>query len=257
MDSILFEEWVREVDRRFTKEGRKIVLLVANCPAHPSIDKLVSSKLIFLPPSTTSKDQPMDQGVIRSLKVHYKMMSIKKLIEATEKKKTLPEFSVLDTMQMLDLAWGKVTTKTVVNCFEKAGILKEKQSEALLDADDPFKDLQEQLDKFFPEGTTVNDIVSVDDSLTSTESLMTDDPILCDVLDEEGSETKDDTDGVSNEPISPQSSDARQALDVLRKYMLFSDNGEFIYKCLNEISVLVENELSAKLRHADIRRFFE
>ena len=50
-------------------------------------------------------------------------------------------------MQMLDLACGKVTTKTIVNYFEKAGISKERQSEALLDADDPCKDLQEQLDK--------------------------------------------------------------------------------------------------------------
>ena len=191
-------------------------------------------------------------------------MSIKKLIEAIEKKKTLPEFSILDAMQMLDLAWEKVTTKTVVKCFEKAGISKEKQSETLLDADDPFKDLQEQLAKlavynpeFFPEGTTANDIVSVDDSRTSTEPLMTDDAISCEVLDEEGSETEDDTDSVSNEPICPQSSDVRQALGVLRECMLFSDNGEFIHKCLNEISVLVENELSAKLRQADIRIFFE
>ena len=74
-------------------------------------------------------------------------MSIKKLIEAIEKKKPLPEFSLLDAMQMPDVAWGKVTTKTVVNCFEKAGISKEKQSQALLDAYDPFKDLQKQLDK--------------------------------------------------------------------------------------------------------------
>ena len=175
MGSILFEEWVREVDRPFTKEGRKMVLLVDNCPAHPSIDNFVSTELIFLLPNTTSKLQPMDQGVIRSLKAHYKTMSIKKLIEAIEKKKPLPEFSILDAMQMLDLAWGKVTTKTAVNCFEKTGISKEKQSEALLDADDPFKDLQEQLGKlavynleFFPEGTTANDIVSVDDSHTST-----------------------------------------------------------------------------------------
>ena len=165
---------------------------------------------------------------------------------------------------MLDLAWGKVTTKTVVNCFEKAGISKEKQSETLLDADDPFKDLQEQLDKlvvynpeFFPEEATANDIVSVDDSLTSTEPLMTDDTLLYEVLDEEGSETEDDTDGVSNEPICPQSSDVRQVLDVLREYMLFSDNGEFIHKFLNEISVLVENKLSTKLKQAVIRSFFE
>ena len=112
---------------------------VDNCPAHPSIDNLVSTELIFLPPNTTSKLQSMDQGLIRSLKAHYKTMSIKKLIEAIEKKKPLPEFSIPDAKQMLDLAWAKVTTKTVVSSFEKAGISKEKQSEALLDADDPLK----------------------------------------------------------------------------------------------------------------------
>ena len=38
-------------------------------------------------------------------------MSIKKLVEAIEKKKPPPEFSILDAMQMLDVAWGKFTTK--------------------------------------------------------------------------------------------------------------------------------------------------
>ena len=76
-DSMLFEEWVREVDSRVMEEGQKIVLLVNDCPAHPSIHNYVSTELIFLPFSTTSKLQPMDEGVIRSLKAHYKTMSIK------------------------------------------------------------------------------------------------------------------------------------------------------------------------------------
>ena len=97
----------------------------------------------------------------------------------------------------------------------------------------------------------------MDDPFTSTEPLTTDNAILCDVLDKEGSETDDDRDDVSTEPICPQPSDVPQALDVLREYMLFSDNGGFIHKCLNEISVLVENELPAKLRQADIRSFFQ
>ena len=84
---------------------------------------------------------------------------------------------------------------------------------------------------------------------------MTNDAILCNVLDEEGSEAENDTDDVSNKPIFPQSSDVRQALDVLRECMSFSDNWEFIHKFLNEISLLVENELSEKLRQADIRLF--
>ena len=132
----------------------------------------------------------------------------------------------------------------------------------MLGTEDLFKDLQEQWDKFavnnpkfFPEGTTANYIDCVDDSLISTKPLMTNDAILCNVLDEEGSEAENDTDDVSNKPIFPQASDVRQALDVLRECMSFSDNWEFIHKFLNEISLLVENELSEKLRQADIRLF--
>ena len=71
----------------------------------------------------------MDQGVIRSLKAYYKSLSVRKLIEAIEKNKPLPAFSILDAMRMLDVVWGKVTKETVVNCFAKAGISKEKQAE--------------------------------------------------------------------------------------------------------------------------------
>ena len=42
------------------------------------------------------------------------------------------------------------------------------------------------------------------------------------------------------------------------EYMLFSENAEFTHKYLNEMSVLVvENELWAKLRQADIQNFFQ
>ena len=57
--------------------------------------------------------------------------------------------------------------------------------------------------------------------------------------------------------ICPQSSDVREDVDVLREYMLFSDNGELIQKCLKKIRVSVENEFSAKLRQADIWSFFQ
>ena len=37
-------------------------------------------------------------------------------------------------MRMLVVAWGKVTAETVGNCFANAGISKEKQANAFLDA---------------------------------------------------------------------------------------------------------------------------
>ena len=253
MDGILFEDWVREIDRQFTKERRNIVLFVENCLARPTINNLVSIELIFLPPNTTSNLQPMDQGVIRSLKAHYRALSVRKWIDAIEKEKPLPEFSVLDAMPMLDVAWGKVKAETIGNCFAKAGISEKKQADALLDADDPFKDLQDQLDKlavhtseFFPEGTTAKDVVSMDDFVNTTEPIMNDEEIISNVLDEENLEAEEDKDGdvdILIEPTCPQSGDVRQALEVLRRYMVFSDNGVCIHKCINRINSIVENEL--------------
>ena len=64
MNSELFEEWVREQDEKFENEGRKVALIIDNCPAHLLIENLKSVALYFLPPNTTSALQPMDQVVI-------------------------------------------------------------------------------------------------------------------------------------------------------------------------------------------------
>ena len=85
----------------------------------------------------------MDHSVIRSLKAHYRALSVQKLIDSIEKKKPLSEFSILDPMQMLDVAWGKVKTETICSCFAKGGISEKKCADTLLDADDSFKDLKD------------------------------------------------------------------------------------------------------------------
>ena len=53
------------------KENRKVIIIVDNCPAHPIIEGLKAVELVFLLPNTTSKTQPMDRGMIRSLKAKY------------------------------------------------------------------------------------------------------------------------------------------------------------------------------------------
>ena len=101
MDSQIFEEWVRKLDRTFRMEGRKIALLIDNCPAHPSVSDLTNVQLVFLPPNTTSVLQPMDQGVIRSLKAHYRGRVVRRLCRALDKTKTLPKISILQAMKIL------------------------------------------------------------------------------------------------------------------------------------------------------------
>ena len=160
---------------------------------------------------------------------------------------------------------GEKLQKTVVNCFAKAGISKEKQVESLPEADDPFKDLQEQLDKlalhapeFFPEGTTAADVVSADDSVKNTEPVMTDDEILFDMLDQDDHAMEEgDNDTSYIQPSCPKSDAIRRALEVLREYMLFSENDECIDQCVSQINTILENELIAKLKQVDIREYFQ
>ena len=101
MDGKLFEEWLRELDRKFAFEGRNVGFVIDNCPVHPHIDNLKAIKLYFLPLNTTSKTQPMDQGVIHPLKAKYRKNVVRKIIQSVEKKKTLPKISLLQGMQML------------------------------------------------------------------------------------------------------------------------------------------------------------
>ena len=64
-------EWVKELDKKIEKDNRKVILIVDTCPAHRIIEGLKAAELVFLPPNTTSKIQPIDQGIIRSLKAKY------------------------------------------------------------------------------------------------------------------------------------------------------------------------------------------
>ena len=81
-------------------------------------------------------------------------------------------------MKMLDLAWQKIKTSSIVKCFAKAGISKNQQKSAQSDDDDPFRDQNqnriEKLGEFYPAGTTSEDVVSADEYVVCTVPLLTD-----------------------------------------------------------------------------------
>ena len=100
MDSILLEEWMRDVNKKFQAEGRKVALIIDNCPAHPVIENL-SRKISFLSPNTTTVSQPMDQEVIRCLKAHVRKRLVKLILRILDSSKTLPKVSLSTALQLL------------------------------------------------------------------------------------------------------------------------------------------------------------
>ena len=83
------------MDRKYATEGRKITSIIDNCPAHPEIENLKAIKLFFLPPNTTPLTQPMDQGVIRSLKAIYRKIVVREIIQCVEDNESLPRISLI------------------------------------------------------------------------------------------------------------------------------------------------------------------
>ena len=104
----------------------------------------------------------MDEGVIRSLKAKYRANVIRKYINAMESNKELSKITILDVMAMLEQSWFALPDTTVINCFKKAGILKESQQDSIQDTDDPFAQLSEMLDEL-----RALDLDLVPDSLTA------------------------------------------------------------------------------------------
>ncbi|KFD56002.1 hypothetical protein M513_03126 [Trichuris suis] len=93
---------VRGFQNSIGKSG-KVLLLADNSPAHPTPAQLNSihedETVHFLPPNVTPLIQPMDQGVIRSLKVHYR----RRLLEQLLCSGNLAAKSAPDFYKMVDL----------------------------------------------------------------------------------------------------------------------------------------------------------
>ena len=266
MSSELFEQWVRELDRKFKLEGRKIALIIDNCPAHPHIDGLQAIELFFLPPNTTSRLQPMDQGVIRSLKAHYRKMAAQRIIDAIDQGKTLPKISILQAMKQLVQAWDAVTAQTIVNCFAKSGFTEQLNYDI---EDDPFSDLMSTVDELrskdssqVPADVTPETIVSVDDDAIATQPYMSDQEIVDQILCVETPEIivdEDDDDDVENvndvEEEKPSSASVRAAMDTIISYSLFGEDREFKSKCIC-LADLLNKVLDEGKKQSTIHSFF-
>lgn len=84
MTSSKFESWLRKWDNELSRQGRKIALFIDNSTMHPKVQDLQCIQLVFLPPNTTSKIQPCDQGIINALKANYRKNMVNQLIQAMD-----------------------------------------------------------------------------------------------------------------------------------------------------------------------------
>ena len=229
MTGAIFTKWVTKFDRKCQRQRRKVALIIDNCPAHPKIQGLKAVTLIFLPPNTTSRTQPMDQGVIRSLKHHYRKQVIGKHLRAIDNDEEA-KINVLDALYFLQQAWNSVTQQTIANCYRHAGFKvadDDSQPDTSADDadDDPLDDIP--LARLIGSNISMEDYVSVDDDVPTCDDLseesIVDDIIAarsttCNADADDDDDDDEQTDGSSAEPPSVDS--ALAACETLRLFLL-------------------------------------
>jgi hypothetical protein len=86
---------------------------------------LTHVEVAFLPPNTTSHLQPLDAGVIKSFKAHYKRNYCRHILKLFEEGKDInkEKVNIKEAVDYLADAWENVSSDTIFNCWVKTGIL--------------------------------------------------------------------------------------------------------------------------------------
>ena len=154
-------------------------------------------------------------------------------------------------MKHLVSSWNAILKEIIVNIVKKSNISQSNQQAAVNDDDDPFKSLQEDLEKLHElDNDAIQPNLSAEsfadlDSEVVTPASFSNDDIIIEVIEGKNEESEDDQDDEeSTPPKRPSPNEAEDALETLRSLSMFSTRGDEIRSLvLNMESLLVRERI--------------
>ncbi|KAK8774506.1 hypothetical protein V5799_010962 [Amblyomma americanum] len=262
MTQSLFEDWLRKLDVRFKRDKRKVLMIVDNCPAHGDVEGLEAIRLEFLPPNTTAVLQPLDQGVIKCLKMNYRKLLLKRMLICMDNSMSY-SVTLLSSVGMLADAWSAVTSATIRNCFQHAFRIPGHTSDTLPDcARNEGEDcLQMESDEArlvlsalqaHNIAADLGEFAAADDNLCVCREDTLDD-LVAEVLPAQYSSESEEE---SEEQSSVTAAQAFHYLAEVRKFLTVEENSQEQLAALNGIENFVLNA-HVKKKQSTIHDFFK
>ena len=124
MTAPIFQCWLKGWNEELIKQKHEILLVIDNAPSHIVDDSGYSNiKVQFLPPNTMSQIQPLDQGIIRVTKCHYRKMICELYLDGIENKlqakQIMRDIDFVVACQTLVKSWNLVTDDLITKCFTR------------------------------------------------------------------------------------------------------------------------------------------
>lgn len=259
MNSHLFTNWIKDLDKNFRAKKRKICLLLDNCRAHAiDVQNLKAIKCVFLPPNTTAKMQPCDQGIIQCIKVRYRQEIVQKLVHCYDSKKKF-SVDILQAMVFLKNAWDSVSAKTIENCYRHAGFSSKEDSSinANKTPDITTAVVKAAKKRGLLNECDFNDYVCVDEQVI-TSGILTENDIVSDVKGDEDTDEYDiDDEQFENTRPIVSLAQASEALETLNTFLLQQENSASAMNSLHDVNKFWTNCNFQKMKQSTIVDYFK
>ena len=153
-----------------------------------------------------------------------------------------------------------------MNYFRKSEISTESQETAIAEDDDPFRELQDEIDdlrsvkpNLIEEDFDATSFANVDAEVIAVQPPPSDAEIVAELLETEGVSDDDDyhSGEVADEPVKcPDKNELLQVIDTFQRFSLFLDKGNTIQSYASRIESQVDQHFAKKKKkQASIRDF--
>lgn len=286
MNGSIFREWLLWFDLRMKSlHNDKVLLLIDGFSAHEAAIQglrdarkdLECLEILFLPPNTTSKCQPLDQGIIRTWKAYYRRFWLSFIIEQLDQgENPFASIHLLQAFRWCQESWEQcVTTATIENCWLKARILApearpmterrhRKWEKALQDNNTSEPDVYAELIKYMKsleEKRVIKKALTIEQLLNpeheKVQNSVDDEELLDSIIDANQEADNEDED---NEVIETPPVDVGKALNAvktLREWVLQQpeEEGEFM-QGLNALASRLQKARLDGLSQVTLDRYF-
>ena len=145
MNKSCFNEWLRNLNLKMKMHKRRILLFMDNVSSHVASDVSLSNVVVkFLPANTTSCLQPLDAGIIKAFKMHFRKRLLNHVVSCMDECSSASELSkqvnVLHAVNWIASSWRDLEPSTIMKCFAHCGFTW--SNIQLPEADDPVDTLQ-------------------------------------------------------------------------------------------------------------------
>ena len=151
-----------------------------------------------------------------------------------------------------------------MNCFRKSGISTESQETAIVEDDDPFRELQDEIDdlrsvqpNLIEEDFNATIFADVDAEVIAVQPPPSDAEIVAELLETEGASGDDDSGEVADEPVKcpDKKMSCCKLLRLLQRFSFYLDKGSTIQSYASRIESPVDQHFAKKKKQPSIRDF--